>query len=193
MPYQALWKSRKYAESRCLFCGGRFSIQYPALFAVFFGISLAAVILLCIFVPGSILQVIAPVLLVFYAAFYFLLPLCMKVKKIEGAALAGKKKAVRDEDIKIYKNPKRTGIPRGTEERTDGKTVMIGRKPANGSMSPEERYIASAVHRSAGQRPRYETRIRQVSQSQKDPRQKKRVPSHTVSQEEQDFFDHYGG
>lgn len=195
LSYRALWKSKKYAETCCPFCGKIFSIQYPTVFAVFMGISFAVVILLCIFVPGSVLQVLAPVLLLFYVGLYFALPLFMKIKRITIKTTSGRGISQKEEDVKIYKRTSATKADSKDHKMDgmDGKTVVVSRKPSQKAMSPEERYVAAAVHRAANERPAYETRLHQTNYGQSQEKKKKAVSSRTIGQEEQDFFDHYGG
>lgn len=159
------------------------------------GISFSMVILFCIFVPGSVLQVLAPVLLLFYVGLYFALPLFMKIKRITIKTKDGRGISQKEEDVKIYK---RTSAAKADSkdhkmDGMDGKTVVVSRKPSQNAMSPEERYVAAAVHRAANERPAYETRLHQTNYSQSQEKKKKAVSSHTIGQEEQDFFDHYGG
>ena len=192
MPYKTLWKSKKYADGRCPFCGARFGIHYPALCAVFMGISLAAVLLLCIFMPGDVLAILAPLLLVFYLALYFALPLFIQAGKIRQGAGPVKKAAAKEpEEVKIYHAKAKPY--ENLKDGLDGKTVVASRPPQKQAMSPEERYVATAVHRSAKQRPSYETRSRQANVNYGGGKREQHVSSKKISLEEQDFFDNYGG
>ncbi len=190
--YSNLWKIRKYAEGRCSQCGGYFGVKYPAMAMVWMGISLPAVILLCIFIPGEVLEILAPLLLIFYLLLYLALPLLIKISKLQKNAASAKKRPDQtppsEEVIKIYAAKQRQAAPVRREAPVEEKTTVVGRQAQSGPLTPEERYQA-AHRRTAGGNPSYEARLRQTNPNKEN----KQISSRSRRQEEKDFFDNYGG
>ncbi len=195
--YRDLWRCRKYDVGQCSACGAYYGVRYPGLAVAVVCAAVVLFVLLCLLLQDDFLAA-SPVLVILYAAAYFLLPFVMETsKKIpqheQDAKFARREQKKDAADVKIYTAPRKNTQAAVRGPREEEKTIVIGRAPAGRPLTAEERSLKTASYPSSQARQEYGERLRQTNSGHIRQREDQRISSRSISQEERDFFDHYGG